>query len=597
LTHSKPVHQPLSRRQLSLGYLVTLLLAALFVLLPGGQQWEARWRDLGFRWLAEHAPLEAAPGPVIVGLDDNDLKGFGVPAAMLHRELGAFLEAMASAKPIAVGLDVLLPATSFDKLQPGLDASLARGIVAARSATSLVLGISTDAAGRPRPLHPLFAGLAGPDRLGYVFVLPDVDGVVRRFDERLGSAGESVPTLAGQMGRAIGLKPVPGIINYAQGRPFQYLPLRQVLAWREAGQTEALQKAFGGKVVLLGSVLAFDDQHRGPVPLAAWSDGATTSHGVLFHAQQLRNILAGNLIQPLHQGVQWLVLLLLASSWWWRPGPMGWGVASGLTLAVLAGSVYLLRIGLAVPALAWSMALLAGVVLRGGCAGWVAARERRRLRDTFGGFVSPPVLEEILSGRLDPKVGGARRDVCVLFSDIRGFTTLSESMPPEQVTSLLNRYFDHMTAAIHQHGGALDKFIGDGIMAVFGVPKQLPAPCADALAAAKSMVHALQRFNEEQARLGEPSIKVGVGLHFGPAIVGYVGSRDRFEYSAIGDTVNAASRIEGMTKELGCPVLLSAAVFDRLTDRSGITAMGSVAIRGRSSMDVFGWKPEVEEVP
>ena len=581
----------LDAKQSWLGYLFVVLVSSLLLLAPLTRQWESGWRDLGFQWLAAHAPLAVPQDVVIVGIDDDDLRSFGVPVAMLHRELGAFLEAMALAKPRAVGLDILLPSTSFDKLQAGLDAALARGIIAARASTSLILGVSTDELGQPRPLHPLFASLAGKERIGYVFLVNDDDAIVRRFDERLGSQGEHVPTLSGQLARALGYAPKPGLVNYAQGAPFRYIPLRQVLAWREKGQAEALQQAFGSKVVLLGSVLAFDDQHRGSVQLSAWSPTTIGSHGVLLHAQLLRNLMSDALVQPLHLAAQFLGLFLFAATWRLRPVPLVWGAGVVLSLALLAGSVWMLRMQLAVPALAWSAALLGGLLARGGFASWQSGKERKLLRNTFGGFVSPAVLDEILSGRLDPKAEGSKREVCVLFSDIRGFTTLSESMPPEQVTSLLNRYFELMAAPVHEHGGMLDKFIGDGIMAVFGAPKESANACADALAAARRMIDQLELFNQVQIERGEPEIKIGVGLHYGPAILGYVGSKERFEYSAIGDTVNAAARIEGMTKEAGVPVLLSAAVFENLPDKSGIIAIGQVQIRGRASMEVYGWKP------
>ncbi len=589
------IGQVLTRMQSLLGYFVVLVFAALFLILPFAQQWEARWRDLEFSWLASNFPVPAANDIVVVGIDDEDLRTFGVPVAMLHRELGAFLETMALAKPRAIGLDVLLPSASFDKLQPGLDAALARGLIAAKAVTPVVLGISTSAEGHPRTLHPLFSALAGKDGVGYVFLSNDSDGVVRRFDERLGSAGESLPTLAGQIARTLGMTPSDGLINYLHGTPFSYVPLRQVLAWRAANDIDRIQLMFGAKVVLLGSVLAFDDQHRGSVPLSGWIEGVATSHGVLFHALQLRNLMGEKLVQPLPYIVQLVILMLLAASWWWRPSIVAATFGLALVLAIFVIALLLLRNGWSVPAIAWSVAVLTAVIARAGVAGLLATRERKLLRASFGGFVSPAVLDEILAGRLDPKGGGARLEICVMFSDIRGFTSLSEAMPPEQVTNLLNRYFELMSAAIHRHNGTLDKFMGDGLMAVFGAPKPSGDCCSDALAAGKAMFGALALLNQGQRQLGEPEISIGVGLHFGPATVGYVGSKDRFEYSAIGDTVNAASRVEGMSKVFGFPLVLSAAVHERLDDRSGLLSLGSVEIRGRSPMDLFGWKPHQEE--
>ena len=251
----------------------------------------------------------------------------------------------------------------------------------------------------------------------------------------------------------------------------------------------------------------------------------------------------------------------------------------------------LLRRGLHVP-LAWpALAALLAAASRAALEAWFGMREKRWLRAAFAGFVSPVVLREILGGRLQPQLGGERREICLLFSDIRGFTTLSESLPPEEVTRLLDRYFGRMVAAIHAHGGTLDKFMGDGIMAFFGAPQPRDNPCADAFAAARAMLGALAGFNRELAAEGRPPLAIGIGLHYGAAVVGYIGAADRHEYTAIGDAVNAASRIEGLTKEAGYPLLASRAVLDRLPDRDGFAPLGELAVKGRAAVEVFGWRP------
>jgi len=181
----------------------------------------------------------------------------------------------------------------------------------------------------------------------------------------------------------------------------------------------------------------------------------------------------------------------------------------------------------------------------------------------------------------------------VLFADLRDFTTLSEHLPPEEVTALLNRHFEHMAQAIHRQGGTLDKFIGDGIMAFFGAPQDLPQPCAQALAAAQAMHQALATFNAEQQRLGGPCLRMGVGLHWGESYVGYVGARSRHAYSAIGDTVNTAARLEGLCKASGWPVVLSEAMLQTLEPawRQRVHPLGEQALKGRSPLMTHGWDP------
>jgi class 3 adenylate cyclase len=421
------------------------------------------------------------------------------------------------------------------------------------------------------------------------FVLRDEDGAIRRHDERIGSAQQALPTLAGQLARRLGLPAQQGLLPLFRGERFGYVPLREVLAWRAAGD-QRLAAAFAGKVVLLGSLLAHDDQHLVPVRLAASDTGATT-HGVFVHAAQMRALMGGGLIGEIPRAFAVLGAALLTLGWWLRPGRRTWLLLAAALAALLALSTWLLAAGWALPAMTWSFALLAGIGGRGALAAWQTAAERRRLRAAFDGCVNPGVLAEILAGRLNPQLAGERREVCVLFSDIRGFTTLSEHMSPEAVTGLLNRYFERMAASIHRHGGTLDKFIGDGIMAFFGAPQATADACAQAFLAAQQMLAELEAFNREQDDAGAPRIAIGVGLHFGPALIGYIGARSRHEYSAIGDTVNTASRLEGLTKDAGVPVVLSPAVRYRLAGVAGIVDLGEHALKGRAPMRIYGWKP------
>ncbi len=577
------------------GFAVVLLLAALLRTLINVADVESSWRDVEFRWLAQHAPLPVEDNLVIVGIDDADMRVFEVPVAILHRQIGTFLEAVASAKPRVIGVDVLLPSHSFDRWQPGLDAALARGMVVAKKSAPLVLGISTDELGLPRYLHAPFAALAGKDGLGFVLLVRDTDGTVRRFDERLGTAKEPVPTLVGQMARALGIDPQPGWIHFALGAPFRYVPLREVLAWQTLGDWKKLRQTFGGKVVFLGSTLTFDDIHRSPVPLAQWNPDAFTSSGVLFHAQALRSLMNGRMVQPLPDVIQWCLLALLACTWWLRPCVVSWATMAGGVVCLAVASIILLRESWALDVVAMTSTLLLGIGARTGTMAWLVGKERKRLRDTFAGFVSPGVLSEILSGRLVPQLGGERLDVCVLFSDIRGFTRLSESLEPGVVTHLLNRYFERMIVLVHEHNGTLDKLMGDGLMAIFGAPRPSSNPCEDAFQTARAMLSVLETFNAEQIERGEPVLHIGIGLHVGPAIVGYVGSKDRHEYSAIGDTVNVASRMEDLTKTVLCPLVVSKAVQEHLNRPEDVVALGLREIKGHSAMEVFGWQLVTKE--
>jgi adenylate cyclase len=585
------LHLRPTRRQRWIGFIAVVAALQLFILSPLQQRLNNLWYDTAFQLLREHAPLPGGGDVVVVGIDDADLQTFAVPLAILHRQIGLFLQATASGKARAVGLDLVLPPNSADGIQPGLDAALARGILTARNAAPLVLGLTTTPDGSARPLHAPFQRLAGTQGTGFIFLTRDDDLVIRRFDERIGKEGDAVPTLVGQLARALGHTPQAGRVQYALGSTFPYIPLRQILVWQQSGDSAQLEKVFGGRTVLLGSVLEHDDQHKAPVPLAAWLPDAVTSHGVLLHAQQLRTVLADATIGEWSHTAVALIVIAIASIWWLPPSIAVWLAGMAIALAAFAGSLLALRSGVAVPAPALAIALLAALGSRTAFAATLATRERKRLRASFGGLVSPAVLEEMLAGRLAPGRAGERRNVCVLFSDIRAFTTLSETMAPEAVTTLLNDYFKRMTKAIHEHGGTLDKFIGDGIMAYFGAPHAAANPCQQALDTARAMLAALAEFNHDQATRGQPPIAIGIGLHYGPAVIGYIGSPERNDYSAIGDTVNTASRIEGLTKDAGFPVLLSAAVVAQIDEDETLVPLGFKAVKGRAAIEVFGWSP------
>jgi adenylate cyclase len=213
--------------------------------------------------------------------------------------------------------------------------------------------------------------------------------------------------------------------------------------------------------------------------------------------------------------------------------------------------------------------------------------ERARVRDVFSRFLPEHVVEDVLARTAeDLRLGGTRTVGTVMFTDLRGFTAFSEVRPPELVIAALNRYFDETSESILEHGGTLVAYRGDGFLAVFGAPIQINDHADRALATARDIVDVrLPRFNAwlRDSGVGQ-EIRLGVGLNSGPFMSGNVGSLRRLEYTVHGDTVNTASRIEGMTKSVGTPVLLAQSTRDSLLrPPDDLDFLGQFEVPGRKS--------------
>lgn len=202
----------------------------------------------------------------------------------------------------------------------------------------------------------------------------------------------------------------------------------------------------------------------------------------------------------------------------------------------------------------------------------VAARDR--VTNLFGQHVSPAVVDRLLATRTDPP--SEMRTVCVLFLDIRGFTAMTRRRSAEETVALLNAFFAEMIEVVDRNNGIINKFLGDGFMALFGAPLDDPAAARNALAAARAMIDTVGQWNGTHPGW---ALKVGIGVHLGEAVTGTVGSPQRKEYTVIGDTVNLAARLEQLTKEVGAQLLVSQSVRDA-TPCDGAVDLGPVAIRG-----------------
>ena len=219
-------------------------------------------------------------------------------------------------------------------------------------------------------------------------------------------------------------------------------------------------------------------------------------------------------------------------------------------------------------------------------------REREHLKMNFTRYVSQHVLDTILKSEKPARIEGERKKITVLFSDIRQFTHLSELLAPEQVVTLLNAYLEVMIDVIFAHQGTLDKFIGDAIMVEFGAPLDDPLQELHAIETALAMHKAMVVFSNKLEKEGKPRLAMGIGIHTGYAIVGNIGSEKRMEYTAIGDTVNVASRLETATKELKTPILISETTYAAVKDKFPLKSLGPMTLVGKDNpIEVYALYP------
>ncbi|HYS11713.1 MAG TPA: adenylate/guanylate cyclase domain-containing protein [Burkholderiaceae bacterium] len=544
------------------------------------------------RRLRTQPPVERDP-VALVGIDDATLAATGdpLPLSLIHLQLGRALEAIASAQPRLVVIDIALAADSVESLRSGYDAALMGGLIAARDAAGVVATLTNEANGTALAPYPPFVSAAGEDAFGFPIYPVDADNVVRRFDPA--QTGEA-PSLLGRVAARLHVEDrvkQAGWIDFTRGAAFSYTPLVDVV--RSAGDPAFLRARFAGKVVLIGSVLPYVDRLPQPVNLAAWEPVAAAPPGVILNAQAVRSILGTGLIRPAPLAAAWGLAVLFALLAFINKMVGRWfALAAAIGLSFVVAGVFHAA-GVFLPlAAAWT-AGVAAVALRTSADVYLAREERRRLTQTFGGYVSPQLLRAIISGQVDLR--GGRRPMAFMFADLRGFTAWSERTEPEQVLDVLNRYYAAVTPIVHFHGGTIDNFRGDGIMVMFGAPEPHAAPCEGAFRAARGILAALEDLNRTELAGYDVALSVAIGLAYGDAVFGDLGSVDRKDFTALGDAVNVAARLQDLAKSLGFPVLMTAAFAASLSAEtraeSAPEELGDAPIKGHSSVAIAGWPP------
>lgn len=385
-------------------------------------------------------------------------------------------------------------------------------------------------------------------------------------------------------------------IGYA-GPPktFQRIPLGQLLQ-PDAGKNPDVLALKGKVVILGGEFLGMNDWHATPYSTQLFGGGGNLMTGPEVQANIVETLLSGIENKPLPAVLRLAYFLLaigLAVLVYQRRTPwQGLVMFMAISAVAAAFSYALFQHYILVPVAHLQVGLLAGYVASYGKRLTSEERSRARVTQIFGRYVSTEVVDMLLRAKKMPDLGGESINVSILFSDIRNFTTISEKLNAHEVVEMLNTYFEKACSAVLAEGGTIDKFIGDAIMVQFGSPVRYPDHALRAVRAALVMQQAATDFQDwmTQRFAGRdlPLFQIGIGIHTGEAVIGNIGSSQRIEYTAIGDTVNTASRLEGVTKNMGCSIVISKETLDAT---SGMVQTGkheSMQVKGRAqAVDVY----------
>jgi adenylate cyclase len=352
------------------------------------------------------------------------------------------------------------------------------------------------------------------------------------------------------------------------------------LAFENGGQPDLPPETFKDKIVLIGVTAAA----AGDVKPTAFSD---IFAGVEVHATVLDNLLQGRFLREAGKGWTALAIfglaLLAASVVYLTNSALIYtlaAIALGLAYGALTGTLFRgsgVWLAMVSPLVAGTLSFTGSTLTRYATEG----REKSRYRKTLLKYIAPQLVDTIMQDVAWEDLRAEKRHLTVLFSDIRGFTSISEKMPPEVVIQTLNEHLNMMVSMVFKHGGTLDKFIGDCVMAYWGAPLAQPNHAELAARTALEMVEGLEKLNKKWQSEGRPVLKIGVGLNTGEMLFGNIGSEQRMDFTVMGDNVNLGSRLESATKELHATIVISEATYHEIRDQAEVRPLGTITVKGK----------------
>jgi adenylate cyclase len=590
-----------------------------------------RWRLFGQSHTWETSPA------VVIALDEETygtLPFAGTPSITWTGAIGNVLNAVIEGGAKVVGFDIVFPTsleqseikigdTSLGERVRGLDRDYLRALSRAARSGQIVLG-EAQHGNQPIAPSPGQRIAVGHQRnIRTLNVYTDPDDVVRRVPLTVVVGGMQTSSMSLELAsRVLGVEAqvaadrvtladyqIPQVVpntltlNFGGGEDIPTYSFADLNACVDKAKTDFFRRHFEGKVVIIGTALdledrvitskrfatAPEDSHAERCQLTAKPHSVYAREsipGVYVHATAVNNLLRRDAVSAYGRLGSALVSALLAlcvASAAIGFAPIGAAIASGaIGLVWIAIATIIFRSALALPLIE---PLIAGLLALAATIGYrfiVADRDKRLLRKSFGLYLAPAIVEKMLSSSRLPALGGETRSVTVFFSDVAGFSSLAETMSPADLVLLMNEYLSAMTEIIEMNAGFVDKYIGDAIVAVFGAPLDDPDHARNAVRAALACRARLEELNEKNSAFRGHRLDQRIGLNSGEALVGNIGSERRFNYTAMGDTVNLASRLEGANKVFGTSIIASESTALSAGSEFVWRELDSIRVKGRA---------------